>query len=83
MDSAVTDEEKLERLYIEVRYARTTSQTLPTTASVFRLRLKGTYLKPIEYARNLQVKENTTMEEQSTEDSTSSGDKKSRKITVQ
>ena len=54
MNSEAPDEEKRERLYKEVRYARMTSQTLPPTAAVFRLRTKGNkYLLVEEYARNL------------------------------
>lgn len=53
VESNVPNEEKLKRLYVEVRYARMTSKTLPTTASVFRLKMRGKYLEPIEYATNL------------------------------
>ena len=53
MESLLNDEEKCQRLYVEVRYARMTSQTLPITASVFRLRVNGKYLKPVEYATYL------------------------------
>ena len=45
---------KRDRLYKEVRYAKMTSQVLPSNAEVFRLRTKGSkYLTPQEYASNL------------------------------
>ena len=53
MMSAAGEKEKLERMYREVRYARMTSQTLPISSSLFRLRRGGKYLLAEEYAVNL------------------------------
>ena len=48
------EETKRDRLYKEVRYARVTSQTLPPTSALFRLRTKGNKYLPIDgYAKNL------------------------------
>ena len=53
MSTELGDCEKRKRLYKEVRYARMTSQTLPPTSSLFRLRSGGKFLVPAEYASNL------------------------------
>ena len=53
MKNLLDEDEKCRRLYVEVRYARVTSQTLPKTASVFRLRTNGKYMKAEDYANNL------------------------------
>ena len=52
-NGSISDEEKCKRLYAEVKYARSTSQTLKTSAAVFRLRQKGKKLSIQEYAHNL------------------------------
>ena len=45
---------KIKRLYIEVRYARTTSLTLPANAKLFRLRSDANKkMNAEEYAKNL------------------------------
>ena len=44
---------KNQRLYIEVRYAKSTSLTLPPTALVFRLKMAGRNLLTEDYANNL------------------------------
>ena len=49
----IPEVEKRNRLYREVRYARTTSLSLAPTAAVFRLRNGGKYLSIQEYADNL------------------------------
>ena len=54
MNSDDSEETKRDRLYKEVRYARVTSQTLPPTSALFRLRTKGNKYLPIgDYAKNL------------------------------
>ena len=54
MEGEDSFEEKRDRLYREIRYATVTSQTLPPTASVFRLRSKGNqYLALDEYVKSL------------------------------
>ena len=49
-DDSLTDVEKLDRLYIEVRYARDTTLSLPKSSSIFRLKEK--YFKLIFYSVN-------------------------------
>ena len=53
MKNLLDEDEKCRRLYVEVRYARVTSQTLPKTASVFRLHTNGKYMKAEDYVNNL------------------------------
>ena len=48
MAANITDLDKRNRLYREVRYARLTSQTLPPSSALFRLRTSGNnYMEPI------------------------------------
>ena len=53
MNKNLTEKEKNTRMYVEVRYARTTSLTLKENASVFRLKINGKNLETKEYAENL------------------------------
>ena len=48
-----SENNKQDRLYVEIRYARLTSLTLKQGASVFRLRRNGKKLTSDEYANNL------------------------------
>ena len=52
-NSKFSDKEKNSRLYVEVRYARTTSLSLKETAKVFWLSRGGKKLETMEYATNL------------------------------
>ena len=47
------ENEKNKRLYVEVRYARASSNTLKKTACIFRLKRNGRSLTTQEYADNL------------------------------
>ena len=51
--SNITENERNSQLYIEVRYARSTSLSLKETAKVFRLKRGGKKLQTNEYAQNL------------------------------
>ena len=51
-DDRLTDGAKLDRLYIEVRYARDTTLSLPKSSSIFRLKEK---LAVETYRLNLKV----------------------------
>ena len=53
MNKNLTEKEKNTRMYVEVRYARTTSLTLKENGSVFRLKMNGKNLETKEYAKNL------------------------------
>lgn len=53
MDSCLDSKDKNKSLYIEVRYARKTSQSLKESASVFRLKVAGKNLSTDDYATNL------------------------------
>ena len=54
-DDSLTDVEKLDRLYIEVRYARDTTLSLPKSSSIFRLKEKYKKLAVETYRLNLKV----------------------------
>lgn len=48
-------EEKVERLYLEVRYARDTSLTIPKASDIFRLMKDHKKLPAMTYVKNLKV----------------------------
>ena len=54
-DDSLTDVEKLDRLYIEARYARDTTFLLPKSSSIFRLKEKYKKLAVETYRLNLKV----------------------------
>ena len=54
-DDSLTDVEKLDRLYIEARYARDTTFLLPKSSSIFRLKEKYKKLALETYRPNLKV----------------------------
>ena len=51
--SKLSDEKQNERLYKEVRYAKSTSLSLKETAEVFRLKKGGKNLATKDYAKHL------------------------------
>ena len=55
MRSRQTEANKQKRLYLEVRYARDTSLSLPTTSDIFRLMKAHAKLATATYARNLKT----------------------------
>ena len=54
MRSRITDE-KNQRLYVEVRYARDTSLSHPKNSSLFRLKSNHKNLSSEQYANNLKM----------------------------
>ena len=54
-DNNTSEEDKLNRLYIEVRYARDTTLSLPKSSGLFRLRDKYKKLPIDTYSKNLKV----------------------------
>ena len=54
-DDSQTDAAKLDRLYLEIRYARDTTLSLPKSSSLFRLKEKYKKLALETYRLNLKV----------------------------
>ena len=54
-DDALTDDEKLARIYIEVRYARDTTLSLPRGSDLFDLKKNYKNLSLDTYRKNLKV----------------------------
>ena len=54
-DDSLTDAAKLDRLYLEVRYARDTTLSLPKSSSLSRLKEKYKKLALETYRLNLKV----------------------------
>ena len=53
--SRISEQDKVKRLYIEVRYARDTCSSLPKTSDIFRLKRSYKNLESSEYAKNLMI----------------------------
>ena len=51
----LAEEEKVKRLYLEIRYARDTCLSWPRSSNVFRLKKNYKNLESYEYAENLKV----------------------------
>ena len=51
----LTEEEKVKRLSLEVRFARDTCVSLPKSSEIFRIKRDYKNLKSDEYATNLKV----------------------------
>ena len=51
----ISDEDKNNRLYTEVRYARNTSTSFPKASDIFRLKRRYKNLDTAEYATNLKI----------------------------
>ena len=54
-NTAVTDEEKSERLYIEVRYAKASTSSMNRSSAVFRMKKNYKRLDAEDYAHNLRL----------------------------
>ena len=54
-DSEISEDIKNKRLYLEIRYARDISLSIPKTSDIFRLKKDYKNLPTLKYATNLQV----------------------------